>query len=326
MESNDRRHRQSHPSGYASQQGLISTPQQYSSTSGSDRYRQASLTGQSPSSAPNPGRYSYGYGSDGNQFVGSSLQSGGMSYSSEYSQERSQTQTHPPQPAPQSQQQPQPAPPPPQQQQYPPYGSNMLYNVPGQQQTSPQSPYESVPQYPARQSAALEALSTQFGVSQQYYVQGDSGAGGAGPTSNPAGAAMAQQNVPSQYPGLAYTSQDSPVGRQPLASATYTSGMADPNPHGSGAYGSHGYGGAGARQQPPPPQASQAPPDLSAAFGAYQEELKRAFENTRDGRLGEAARQLTDISAWLVGNAELLGTLVFFFRCFWASLHDALFA
>lgn len=292
MESNDRRQRQSHPSGYASQQGLISTPQQYSGQSGSDRFRQASLTGQSPTSAPNAGRYSYGYGSDSGQFVGPSMQSGGMPYSSEYSQERAQTQTHQSQP----------------QQQYSQYGSNMLYNVPGQQQASPQSPYESVQPYQHRQSAAIEALSSQFGVSQNYYVQGDSGTGGPGPTSTPTGATMAQQNVPPQYSGLAYTSQDSPIGRQSLASASYTPGMTDPATHGSGAYGSHGYSGGGGRQQQQQSQPSQQPQqDLSAAFNAYQDELKRVFEHVRDGRLDGAGRLLTDITGWLLSNAEVLG-------------------
>jgi len=58
------------------------------------------------------------------------------------------------------------------QQQFPQYASQLMYSVP--QQAQQQSPYEPVPQYQPRQSAALEVLSTQFGV-PQFYNPGEVG-------------------------------------------------------------------------------------------------------------------------------------------------------
>lgn len=170
------------------------------------------------------------------------------------------------------------------------YSSNIMYNVPSQQQQqqNPQSPYEPVQQYQPRQSAAIEVLSTQFGVPQQYYVAGEGG-----PTSAPA-AAMATQNVPSQYPSLSYTAQQSPVGREALAPA-FAPGMNDPAQGSSqGAYPSQSY-------------AAQGGSDIDNAYNTYQTELKRTFEHVRDGRLSEAGRLLLDITEWLLGSAEALG-------------------
>jgi hypothetical protein len=271
MDSNDRRHRQSNPSGYASQQGLIQTSPQYPATSGSERFRQQPhLAVQSPTSAPAAGRggnlpgYSYPYGAEGAQFGGPAMNAGPMQYPAEYGPDtgqRAQQQQQPP---------------------YQQYGSNIMYNVPSQQQQpSPQSPYETVQPYQPRQTAALEVLTNQFAVPQQYYE--------GGPTSAPASAITAQ-NVPSQYAPLSYTTQ-SPVGREPLTSA-YATGMADANQGSSqGAYG----------------QTNYAASELDNAYGQYQTELKRTFESIRDGRLGDAGSSLIHISDWLLGNAEALG-------------------
>ncbi|KAK7538870.1 hypothetical protein IWX50DRAFT_670076 [Phyllosticta citricarpa] len=275
MDNNDRRQRQQNPPGYAPQQGLIQTPQQYPAVSGTDRFRQNPLTAQqSPSSAPSSGRagtgQGYGYGSygEGAQFVGSSIQAGALQYPPEYGQDQQRTP-----------------------QQYSQYASNMMYNVPAQQQAAPQSPYESVQQYQPRQSAAIEVLSTQFGVPQQYYgVPGESG-----PTSAPA-AGMAAQNVPSQYSNLSYTTQ-SPVGRDPLAPA-YATGMSDPTQGGShGAYAQPNYPASGASS------------DWDNAYAEYQTQVKRTFEYIRDGRLSEGGSCLLRITKWLLGNAEALAEL-----------------
>ncbi|KAL1641835.1 hypothetical protein SLS58_005877 [Diplodia intermedia] len=163
----------------------------------------------------------------------------------------------------------------------------MMYNVPAQQQAAPQSPYDPVQQYQPRQSAAIEVLSTQFGVPQQYYgVPGESG-----PTSAPA-AGMAAQNVPAQYP-LSYTTQ-SPVARDPLAPA-YAAGMSDPTQSGShGAYPQGNY------------TQTQGASDWDNTYAEYQTQVKRTFECIRDGRLGEGGGCLLRITKWLLGNAEAL--------------------
>lgn len=278
MESNDRRQRQSNPSGYPAQQGILQQqPSQYPPASAPDRYRQAGLQ-QSPTSAPSsrrPGGQSYGtYGyGEGAQFVGSSMQTGSLQYQPEYASESARSQ---------------------QQQQYGQYGSNIMYNVPSQQQAAlPTSPYESVQPYPQqpRQSAAIEVLSTQFGVPQQYYVPG---AGDAGPTSAP-NSAIAQQSVPSQYSSLSYT-QQSPVAqaRDSMGSA-YGAGMTDTSAHGGPPqYGTQGY-------------SAQSGSEFDAAYQQYQSELRRTNESVRDGRLAEAGSSLVRISEWLLGNAESLG-------------------
>lgn len=269
MDNNDRRQRQSNPTGYAGQQGLVQTSQQYSAAGTSDRYRQPHLPVQSPSSAPSAARsgslqeYNYPYSSETSQFAGSSMQ-----YPAQYGQETQRPQ-----------------------QQYQQYGSNIMYNVPSQQQQAPQSPYEPVQPYPAqRQATAVEVLTNQFaGVPQQYYVPGQEG------PSNTPSAAIATQSM-QQYAPMSYTTQ-SPVGRDHLSSA-YTTAMADPGQSASSAaaYGQTSYATA--------PSA-----DMDTAYSQYETELRRTFESVRDGRLAEAGRAVINISDWLLSNAEVLGTL-----------------
>ncbi|KAB2571428.1 37s ribosomal protein s9 [Lasiodiplodia theobromae] len=280
MDNNDRRQRQANPTGYTGQQPLIpqGTPAPYPAVSGSDRFRQQPpLTAQSPTQAPPTARtgqgYGYAYGGEGAaQFVGSSIPAGALQYQPEYGQEQQpQQQQRTPQ-------------------QYSQYASSMMYNVPAQQQAAPQAPYDSVQQYQPRQSAAIEVLSTQFGVPQQYYgVPGESG-----PTSAPA-AGMAAQNVPAQYPSLSYTTQ-SPVGRDPLAPA-YAAGMSDPTTAGS--HGAYPQGNYAAQ--------TQGASDWDNTYAEYQTQVKRTFECIRDGRLSEGGGCLLRITKWLLGNAEALG-------------------
>lgn len=170
-----------------------------------------------------------------------------------------------------------------QQQQFPHYTSQIMYNV--SPQTQQQSPYETVPQYPPRQTAALEVLSNQFGV-PQYYVTGET-------TSAPVPASMAQQYTPAQF--------QQPLPYQPQASitqssltSTYTPGMTDfPQP-------------SAAEVSEPEDQDTST---FDRLHGEYQVALKRAFESTCAGRLVEAGRSLLDISEWLLGHAGELGLL-----------------
>ena len=293
MDSNDRRQRQITQAGYG-QQAILQTSPQYPATSAaSDRYRQSQITAQSPTSAPSAAArsgsihgYNYPY-SESAQFAGAQMQTSALQYQTEYGHEQQRPQ-----------------------QGYQQYGATNLagmYNVPAQQQQQPQQPqaqqqqqptqsaYESVTPYQPqpRQSAAIEVLSTQFGVPQQYYASGDTG-----PTSAPA-VALAAQNVHSQYNTMSYTTQ-SPVGRETLAPA-YAAGMTDTAQTSSqAAYGQQaGYGSQ---------QASQSA-ELDVAYGQYQQELRRTFESVRDGRLAEAGTSLVHISDWLLGNAEALGKL-----------------
>jgi len=279
MESNDRRPRQSTSQSYAGQQGLLqgSTPQ-YSAAGTQDRYRQSAIAAQSPTTATSAtapraaGSQGYGYGyGENTQFVGSSLQNSGLQYHTDYAQDVQRPQQQQSQQGQQSQQQ-----------QYSQYGTNSMYNVSTQQQNTPQSPYESVQSYPPRQSAAIEVLSSQFGVPQQYYVEGGQGSAGA-PT-------LASQNVQSQY-GLSYTAQSS-AAQNPLAPAFTPTAME--TLAGSSGYGQTSYGGSTAM-------------DFDNHYNEYQTRLRMTFECIRDGQLSKAGDLLMELTTWLLTNAELLG-------------------
>ncbi|KAF1994536.1 hypothetical protein P154DRAFT_447313 [Amniculicola lignicola CBS 123094] len=286
MENNDRRQRQTNPSGYAGQQGtLLSAQPQYPVASAPDRFRQTPLTALPPTSAPTSatraGSQSYGYAyGESAQFVGAAIQPAGVSYSTQdYAAEQQRT---------------------PQQQQYPQYGQGVMYNVPGQQAAAaPPAQYESVQQYQqARDPSAIEALGAGFGVAQpQYYGV----AGEGGPSSAPA-PALGAQSVPSQYSSLGYTAQPAPVGRESLASAYSqpAGGMTDPHPPTSHA----AYG-----QQQQTAYAEPASNEYDDFYNRYQTTLKKTFEFTRDSRLGEAAEQLMGLSDWLLRSAETLAEL-----------------
>jgi hypothetical protein len=181
-----------------------------------------------------------------------------------------------------------------------------------QQHASPQSPYDTVPsvQHYAqpRQSAAIEVLTSQFGVPHQYYVspgEGTPGGGAPGPTPAPTSAHSAGPIGTQQYQNLQYTSQQSPVGRADtaggLVSTFSPTGMANPS----------------APQDPQGQFASQTAyttqsnaPDHDQAYVQYQQNLKQTFEYIRDGRLSEAGRNILSLSDWLVQNAEGLGTVI----------------
>ena len=232
---------------------------------GSDRFRQSQmLAGRTPTSAPmavsggNPQLLAgFGY-AQGQQYATTPMQGNTMQYQGDYPQD------------------------PQRQQQYPQYASQMMYNVP--QQVQPQSPYDSVQQFQPRQSAAVEVLSTNFGV-PQYYHPGE-------PTSAPGPGTIAQQYAPSQFQQPIQYQPSSSQGRTTLQPA-FPAGMAD-------------------FSQPSAPDTSeQQNPEASKfdqAYNQYQEALKQTFENTRSSRLVEAGESLLEISEWLLGHAAELGT------------------
>ena len=48
-------------------------------------------------------------------------------------------------------------------------------------------------------------------------------------------------------------------------------------------------------------------PGMEAAFTAYQTAMKQLFQNTINGRLGEASLSLLEVSEWLLGHVGDLG-------------------
>ncbi|KAL5388201.1 hypothetical protein DPSP01_003190 [Paraphaeosphaeria sporulosa] len=287
---NDRRPRQS-TAGYASQQGTLLQPQaSYPVVSASDRFRQAPLAAQPPTSAPSapaaasragPGTsaQSYGYAYEGgSQFVGSSIQQPGVAYGTQDFAD----QQAPPQRG--------------SQQQYSQYPQNVMYNVPAQGSQPGSSQYEPVAQYQQNRDSAIEVLGTNFGVAQPQYYSGVPSE--SGPTSAPS-SAIAPQNVSSQYPSIGYTPQQS-------APAYSTAAMTDPHPpttHGGG-YSQPAY------PQPQPqsqPQQDGNSNEYDDFYNTYQTELKKTFEQVHDGRLSEAAPALDRLSDWLLHWAETLG-------------------
>ena len=271
MDHNDRRPRQN-LSGYAGQQGTLLQPQaQYPvvSASAPDRFRQAPLAAQQPpTSAPSGSRYAY---EPASQFAGSSIQ---PSYGAqEYAVEQQQPQQRA--------------------SQYGQYGQS-VYGVAGAQAPAAgQSQYESVQQpYEASRDPAIQALGTSFGVAQgqaYYGVQ-------EGPTSAPA-SAIAPQNVPSQYSSLGYPVTQPPVAREHQAYSA--AGMTDP--HQAAAQGGYAHAQAGFSGE------QHGENEYDNFYNTYQQELKKTFEHTRDGRLREAGDQLFRLSDWLLQWAETLG-------------------
>ncbi|RAL07074.1 uncharacterized protein BO97DRAFT_473913 [Aspergillus homomorphus CBS 101889] len=206
-----------------------------------------------------------------------------------------------------------------------PYDSEMVYDLSGQQGPT-QATYEVVPPpYSARQSAAMEALSSQFGVPQYF------------PPNEPTGTgvpAVGPPYLPLTLPLSAYNPP--PPGGMGRSGATqfYPANMTGLTPVGAG-------GRLEEQQQqqqqqqpspppppppPPQPQPQQPPPqpqqplqqvsraDFESAsvrevYAQFQRAVRGTFDDTRAGRLVEASRSLLEISEWLVTNARELGVL-----------------
>ena len=174
-------------------------------------------------------------------------------------------------------------------QQYGQYGSSLMYNVSSQQQAPSQATYEGVQHYQQpRQSTAIEVLPNQFGVAQQYY-----GAGESGPTSAPI-SGMGGQTTQTQYPQMSYSQQPS-TARESIPSGY---AMADTTQSAQTGYG----------------QAEYSSSQQENAYATYQTELKKVYQDVRDGKLVEASVNLVNISDWLLTNAESLGSC-FFWSC-----------
>ncbi|KAJ0413875.1 hypothetical protein BJY00DRAFT_48599 [Aspergillus carlsbadensis] len=171
------------------------------------------------------------------------------------------------------------------QQPFPSYEPELVYNL-GQQNPT-QTPYEVVPPYQSRQSAALDSLSGQFAVPQYFTPNEPSGTG-----------------LPSTYlaTGLSLSpyNQLGPIGRS-SATQAFSANMADMTPVGS----------AGQQQ----PSSQSQPQTLSEASHAaeplrqFQRALRGTSDHTRAGRLVDASRLLLEISEWLVVSARELGIL-----------------
>ncbi|MCJ1481842.1 hypothetical protein MMC06_002001 [Schaereria dolodes] len=272
MEGDDHQRRQYEQSGYPTGRVYSENPRGVATANVSERYRQAQ-----PSSAQSPtpvssvgvggqsqGVGGYGY-AQGQQYA-PQLQSNPLPYQSEYPQE-----------SPRQQQQQQ------QQQQFPSYSSNLLYNM--TQQPQQQSPYDPVPPYQPRQPAAIEVLSTQFGV-PQYYNSGE-------PTSTPGPVALGSQYASTQFQQPISYQQPASLGRG-TPSSSYPAGMAD-------------YSETGAPEVLEQQEVAQDSSGYDEAYNQYQNALRQTFENTHSGRLIEAGQSLLEISGWLLGHAVELG-------------------
>lgn len=164
------------------------------------------------------------------------------------------------------------------QQQYPQDAQNIMYNL--QQQAPSQSPYDPVQQYQPRQSAALEALPNQFGVSP-YYNPGQ-------PSSAPGPVTVPQQYVPAQF-----QQYQAPLAGGAALASSYTANMAE-------------YAQSTVPEIPEQPEVAQSE-GYDDAYHRYLTTLKEIFEKTRDGKLAEAGELLLSVTGWLLGHAEELG-------------------
>ncbi|KAI4226075.1 MAG: hypothetical protein L6R36_003429 [Xanthoria steineri] len=233
----------------------------------SDRFRQAQMmAGRSPTAAgvgsPTEAHTqelgNFGY-PQGLPYPPTQMQGSSMQFPTDYSQDSPRSQP------------------------FPQYASQMVYNVP--QQNQPRSPYDTMPQYQPRQSAALEVLSSQFGVPQYYHP--NEPAGGSEQASTPQQYAPSQFNQPISYPALG-TGRNTIQSPYPVDMAEYPQSTA----------------AEVAGQQ------EQETLNVAEGYREYPENLKATLESIGQGRLTEAGGSLLDMSERLLGHVKELGTRV----------------
>jgi len=173
------------------------------------------------------------------------------------------------------------------QQQFQTYTSSMAPNVP--QQAQPHSPYDAIAQYQPRQSAAIEGLSTQFGV-PQYFNPGQA-TSAPGPASMPQHYASANFPQQVQYPSASLERSVAPQPYQPVMAEYDRPEVAAAPPEVAAA--------------PPEESAQDTGPD--ARYELYQAEMRALNQNISEGRLSEAGPSLLKLSEWLLGNVVGLG-------------------
>ena len=263
MDEDDHQRRQSDQSSYTSSRDYGQVVRGIPRENVSSRFRQSQLSSipsPSPTFVPRTsagsthhGLVGYGYASGQPQY-GTQLQNSNFNYQPDFAQDT-------------------------QRQQLTPYSQNMMFNL--QHQANPQSSYDPVSQYNPRQSAAVEVLSTQFGV-PQYYNSGESTS-----TSGPA-------SIPQPYTSTQYQhyQQPAPIGRATLTSS-YPVTMTDYSEA----------AGQGVIDQP----LSSQDASFTDEYNAYSQTLKQTFSDTQSGRLVEAGSSLLDISRFLLGHAVELG-------------------
>lgn len=279
MDGDTRRMKQHEQARFATRAEMAGRAVSRPSGAATDRFRQAALQsarGDAPSQATGRGRMptylDYGY-PDG-AFPGGSLQGDELQ---PYAPTLRDQQRQPVQ----------------QQPSFAGYESEMVYNL--SQQGPTQSPYEVVPPYPTRQSAAMDALSSQFAVPQYY--------------NEPTGAGVPAVGSPylaSQLPLAAYN-QPGPIGRSGTTQP-FPATMADMTPVGTtGRLEPSPPSQLQSQSQQPPAQGGEPLVHPNESYGQFHQALRETFQDTRAGRLVEASRSLLNISEWLVTNARELG-------------------
>ena len=278
MDGDERQRKHYGPSSYQISTSTAASPNQQLSFQSGDRFaqnQQPMTRGESSRSSigrsaavPSYGGYGYpdqqGYGTHAIQE--GSMHGASIQYPTNFSQGASR------------QQQTQQLSPP---QQYPPYGSNVVYNIPQQSQT--QAPYDTVSPFQPRQPAAIDVLPNQFGV-PQYFASGPPSSAGL-PPGQP-------HYVTSQDEAPSYPHQ-SPAERQPIQHS-YPVDMSEYPPL--------------VPADPPEHEPLATVSDgIDEAYRHYQQQLRLALDSTREGRLAGASEELMSLSRWFLGNVVKLG-------------------
>ncbi|KAL8655427.1 MAG: hypothetical protein Q9226_003050 [Calogaya cf. arnoldii] len=230
----------------------------------SDRYQQAQMMAgrgptaagvASPTAAHTPELGNFGY-PQGPPYPPTQMQGSSMQFPTDYNPDSQRSQP------------------------FPQYASQMVYNVP--QQTQPRSPYDTMPQYQPRQSAALEVLSSQFGVPQYYNPNEPVGASGHTSTLQQYAPSQFNQPISYQAPGTGRSNIQSPY---PVEMADYPQGTATEMTG----------------------QPEQETSNFAEGYDEYQGLFKETFENINQSRLVEAGGSLLNMSERLLGHAKELG-------------------